>query len=609
MADIPKVRANVQTMIEKGAPKEHIDDYLAGEGLTYAKYLDKSMQFNKTKGIKTDVGLGRLFVQGLTLGWGDEIEAYARTLTGGDYEAVRDSIRYYTDEYREDNPVSSTAAEVVGALAPTAGAMIAAPFTGGASAAAVAPSLANTALRVIGAGAGSGALAGLGAGRGTPAEQAKSTAVGAGLGAGASVLGNAAIQGARGLYRAARPIVSKRGQEDIVGDILNRAATDPAAARASLRNAPEYVPGSIPTTAQAARDPGLAGLQTPVRSTMDDSSRISQRLSEQNEARQRVLGRISGESDQTIEAAKRKRNEVTGPMREKAFDASPISDKILPSGYTLTAIKMIDDLLKSPVGKRRTVSTALNSAKKQISKADNIRDLYEIRKDLRLAQLGRLSGARSDHKLARKELELVIKEIDNVLESAAPGYQNYMNRFAQMSRPIDQMTVLQALRNKSALAVPDVSTGQEILSQARFKREMLAKGIDDLSDSQKQQVNNILKDLNRSAAPTAPNVKIPGSDTAKNLTVANLIGQFSKNPNSFTQAIGSKLGWLTHWTEPQVQEALVDAMLDPKLAALFMQKATDTNISRISSALRSRLRQTGYAASAGTIGGLLTNQP
>ncbi len=605
MSDIPTIRANINTMIDKGATAEQINIILADDGLTYNGFLEKSLKFDKAKGIKTDVGFGRLFAQGLTLGFSDEIEAFARSLSGEDYNSVRDSIRFYTDEYREENPGTAITAEVLGALAPTAAALIAAPFTGGSSVAAAAPGLVRAGARIVGTGAAVGGVAGLGAGEGTPAEQAKSSATGALFGGATAPLAPLAAEAVKGVYRAARPILSRGAQENVVGDILNQSATNPAAARQALRDTPTFVPGSYPTTAQAARDPGLAALQTPVRSTVDDSNRIAQRLSEQNEARQSVLGRISGEGPETIAYAERKRKAITDPMRERAFSGTPVSADV-----TSEVLESIERMLAAPSGKRATISQALKSAKTQIKKANNVRELYEIRKDLQLARLGKLSGPRSDLRHARSELRSVIDEIDDVIESAAPGYGAYMKTFQKMSRPIDQMTSLQNLRTRSALSGPDVRTGQDVLSQAKFKRELLKFTDEDkLSNSQTRQVSNILKDLNRSVAPVAPGVKVPGSDSVKNLTVANLIGQYSKNPNSFTQAVGEKLSFLYKWPEASVREALVDAMLDPKIAAAFMQKASDTNVARVSAAIKTRLRNTGIAATAGTMSGLLTNQP
>ncbi|OUV24600.1 MAG: hypothetical protein CBC57_06725 [Euryarchaeota archaeon TMED97] len=74
---------------------------------------------------------GRSFVQGLTFGFGDEIEAAIRSAVperfgGKTYEVIRDQIRKDLKEYQEAFPAEAISAEVIGAIAPTAVAM----FTG-----------------------------------------------------------------------------------------------------------------------------------------------------------------------------------------------------------------------------------------------------------------------------------------------------------------------------------------------------------------------------------------------------------------------------------------------------------------------------------------------
>ena len=64
----------------------------------------------------------RSAIQGLTFGFGDEIEAYIRSLggTGPQYEAIRDDIRRRLSAYQEANPAASIGYETIGAVAPTA---------------------------------------------------------------------------------------------------------------------------------------------------------------------------------------------------------------------------------------------------------------------------------------------------------------------------------------------------------------------------------------------------------------------------------------------------------------------------------------------------------
>jgi hypothetical protein len=84
----------------------------------------------------------RAAAQGLTLGAADEIEAAARSAySNTPYQGTLDEIRGSLKGYQEAYPLEALGYEVGGAVLPAAGAMLLAPFTGGTSAAAVAPTL------------------------------------------------------------------------------------------------------------------------------------------------------------------------------------------------------------------------------------------------------------------------------------------------------------------------------------------------------------------------------------------------------------------------------------------------------------------------------------
>jgi hypothetical protein len=93
----------------------------------------------------------RSMAQGLTLNTADEIEAYLRTLGGGDREAALRDIRMKLKNYQAASPVTSTVAEGVGSL-PLA--MLGAP----AAATKLVPAMA----KVIGVGTAMGAASGAG---------------------------------------------------------------------------------------------------------------------------------------------------------------------------------------------------------------------------------------------------------------------------------------------------------------------------------------------------------------------------------------------------------------------------------------------------------------
>ena len=83
--------------------------------------------------------------QGLAMGWGDELEARLRTMSGDEtYEEELAAINESYNQYSAENPGASLTGEIVGGFLPTAAALIATPFTGGAAAPVAAASGART---------------------------------------------------------------------------------------------------------------------------------------------------------------------------------------------------------------------------------------------------------------------------------------------------------------------------------------------------------------------------------------------------------------------------------------------------------------------------------
>ena len=120
----------------------------------------------------------RTTAQGLTFGWGDEIEASVRSvlpesLGGGEYDQIRDGLRVKLRDYKEANPKTALTAEIAGALIPSIVAMV---YSGGTSAPAVVANLAKI-------GATEGALYASGTSEKSPTEDPLGLAVDTGIGA------------------------------------------------------------------------------------------------------------------------------------------------------------------------------------------------------------------------------------------------------------------------------------------------------------------------------------------------------------------------------------------------------------------------------------------
>jgi len=158
--------------------------------------------------------------QGLFLGFADEMEARAKSLTTGrPYEEVLNEIRGSVKAYQEARPGEAMAYEVGGAALPALASIAAAPFTGGASTAAVAPSL----LRMGAMGGLQGATYAFGTGEGGAMDRLSRVPGGAAAGAIGGAVGGAAVRGAGGALTAltdsARRLIGQRGSSVVENEI------------------------------------------------------------------------------------------------------------------------------------------------------------------------------------------------------------------------------------------------------------------------------------------------------------------------------------------------------------------------------------------------------
>lgn len=434
--------------------------------------------------------------------------------------------------------------------------------------------------------------------------------VGAGGQLGLAMLGGMVAPGAtstaipaagRAVRETVRPF-TEAGREVIAGNVLRQLSNAPETAVTRMQDFQPAIPGYKPTTAQASRDVGLIAAETPIRA-LDVTGKFAAQMSEANKARMAILDRLAKDQD-AVTSAIAKREEVTAPLRESAFAASTQTPEQIQSAITLVVNKQIDDILASPAGKRSTVINAMNFAKNSVNRADSVQALYEVRKDLRAAAQGLLDKEGSAYSQAKGQLETVIRTVDDVIDSSAPGYKDYLKAYSQSSKGIEKLEAAQTFRGKVLSTIPDpINVGQFMISQPNFTRAIRAAAKEtDLSPMQVKVLERVGKDidsgvLNRSG-------RVPGSDTFKNLSTANVIGgiigkqMFGEVPAAANKVV-APLNWLYNGTDDQIRELLVDAMLDPKLAAKLMTKATTTNIEPLSKELQRKALNLGYGAAFG----------
>ena len=395
-----------------------------------------------------------------------------------------------------------------------------------------------------------------------------------------------------GVKAAVQPF-SQKGREVMVGNTLKALSAAPDTLTQRLDNARMLVPGSLPTTAAASRDVGLAGAENAIRG-LDDQNRFAVRIGQNNVARMNEFDRIAGVGK--IDGAKAKRTDVTAPMRDNAFaNAGPVD--------AAPVLGMIDNILASPVGKRADVQSALNWAKSRLEMSDgDPRTLYEIRKDLAGAMQGKYDKDMPSLRLAKGQLGSVVRAVDQTIEAAAPGYGQYMSKFATMSKPIDQMKLLQEVRGMTTRGVGDGATGQDVLTASALRNQLASRAGDikeTLSTTQQRVLDKIINDIDRAQISTAPGVKSPGSDTFKNMSVGNMIGRMWSQDmasNTTLRTITRPLDWLYKLPDQAITQLLVESMLDPALASELVKKANVMRIEPVSRQLKDKAAQMGYGA-------------
>jgi len=434
---------------------------------------------------------------------------------------------------------------------------------------------------------------------------------------GAGVIGGlvpSALEGAGNLaVNATRPLL-KSGQRQIAGNVLASAAQDPQAAAANLDASAPIVPNSLPTSGPASLDTGILSLEKGLRGK--NPAPFADRLSEQNAARQAEVSSMGG-TPADIEALTDARNAQAGATREAAFDTGGTSN-VRP------VLLQIDRILASPAGKRDVVSQALNWLKDKLTVEDDTsqnfmtpsqvakstrgtftprdpENLYAIRQDINDAIAGKLAGDQSKFKLAQGQLLDIRNTLDDAIEEGAPGFKGYLKQYGQLSQPINQKTLIQELQEKASQTAYDPKTGQYFLSPAQYSNALdsaLGEKLNPLTEQQTQRLENVRSDLQNSQLINGPLLKAPGSDTFQNLSRSAVLGGPGVGGPLGNVAM-KPLGWLykAAGTDEKINDLLTQAMLDPKLAAVFLRQGRPVT--------QSLLRRVGSGIVPYAQGGLL----
>lgn len=384
------------------------------------------------------------------------------------------------------------------------------------------------------------------------------------------------MAGGRGAKALTQPL-HESGREALVGNALARMATKPRDAMLNISGASDDV--SRLTTAQASKDPGLLATERALANLPGSGGRFAHRYAEQNQARRGLMDSMAKSLDD-LNLAKAARSREAEKLYETAFATGPL--------------KPTEDLIA--ISKRPAFESA---AKKAMEIAGNegldlgnplntMKGLHYLKKGVDDLIEGAKPGTNEFRALTKMKDDLL-----GVMDDLSPAYKTAREKFAQTSKPINQMELLQELRGRTLNSGLDVQ-GNRVMSQSKFTSvvtDHLPELRKTLSTQQIENLQRIAKDLDYGRLSEMGG-KVSGSNTFQNLSVANLLGSVLGKEAAESPTLQSALrplGFLYKLPERQVEEMMVEAMLDPQLAIRLMSRASQRNVEELAKGLKARM--------------------
>ncbi|CAM6005675.1 unnamed protein product [Sphagnum balticum] len=393
------------------------------------------------------------------------------------------------------------------------------------------------------------------------------------------IIGNT-IQGVGNALQKATP----EGRAMLAGKMLLNSADNPQLAMQNLQNVPQYVSGSNPLTAEAAQDAGLAKLQQAVQTNPamfpGGGAQIENTLSRNNLARQNALSDISGNQSDIDMAIKAR--DAAADVQTKRIFANATSDKVDISGIQ----QMINDIRSAPGGDSLAVNQAADFAQDRLNSLTNKspENIYNsFRKDIAGALNGNLKLDKyANAGFAKQQLAAIRDATDDAIENAAPGFQDYMQEYANASKNINQMQTLQDIQNSATGNTPDIRSGVGVLSQPKWSNMINENTLPDLQKTltpkQLNVLQNVTADLDRGASANNLQLKAGGSPTAQNFSMAQSLGaQLAGKASDYTTAILAGSTMTTSYLVPVPKAQFFDNNGYPLAGGLLYSYAAGTS--------------------------------
>lgn len=343
--------------------------------------------------------------------------------------------------------------------------------------------------------------------------------------------------------------LTKKGQERIAARVLQQFGGDDLA-----RANPEIlVPGSIPTTAEATGNEGLATLTQGLRNNSPEfANALAERSAANRAARVAAIQSLAGD-DVALVAAKEARDSAAESLygtamqsdamrlnlaKEQAQQLKSVMTGAPVPNADLEATHGIKMLMSRPAFKAaladgRTLATDLGEE----FAPNSLKSLHYAKLAIDDALNGKSGTGSALSNYSKTALTKIKGQLLKEMEDISPAYGNARLTYQDMSKPINQMEIGQELYNKmqSGLAQFGANTREQAstYANAMMNLDKLAEKVtgvrgikakDILTEDQIKSLRGVAKDLARKAK-SEDLARGLGSNTAKNLSTQNIMRQ------------------------------------------------------------------------------------
>lgn len=373
----------------------------------------------------------------------------------------------------------------------------------------------------------------------TDGDFAKAKAAQIGVGAGTSgLLGGAGlVAGAakRGVMGALEPVLNP---DSVVNENLARLYGSDPATLAKLKGAASLVPGEVPSAAQALQTPEAVQAERMFRNNPASGPTFVAQDNANNSARLGLLQGIAGD-DAAMTAAQQARRNAVQPFIDANLPEE--GSALVDPAAVIAKLKKLttdgNDTVRSAAAKHLNLVNTLadqNGGKIPATDLDGIRQGVN----------GTLASVKPTGSVTPQEVVKyapVANSITDAIDSAVPGYRNYLATYAKHSEPITTMDAVRGLLDPNAPGSLNAA-GDPQLGAARLKQALRADdkanfGVSDAARTQLEAVRDSL--MRRSISDTKVSASGPSTAADAQLQPSGMLAR-----GIYGGTLGTKSGWV-----------------------------------------------------------------